>query len=173
MDASRTRNHDGTGLGLAIASSLVELMDGRISVRSKPNRGSIFTFTIMAGQDEEGAAPTVPRFPMVAGKQVLIVEPNDIGGQILREMLTEMGCQTCLCRTAAEALAAHKTCGPYSAYILDKSVAGALDGLTPRLLLMGMNETDIRGTEGEANAADLYKPVYRDALARAVVGVVG
>ena len=44
-DSSITRERGGSGLGLAIAASLVELMDGRISVDSEPHRGSTFTFT--------------------------------------------------------------------------------------------------------------------------------
>ncbi len=43
---SSTRSRDGTGLGLAISKSLIEGMDGRITLRSKPNEGSIFTITL-------------------------------------------------------------------------------------------------------------------------------
>lgn len=46
VDESMTRSRDGTGLGLAIAKSLIEGMDGRITLRSKPREGSIFTITL-------------------------------------------------------------------------------------------------------------------------------
>jgi signal transduction histidine kinase len=45
-DDSSTRSRDGTGLGLAIAKSLVEGMNGRISLISKPNEASIFTISL-------------------------------------------------------------------------------------------------------------------------------
>ncbi|WP_310425559.1 HAMP domain-containing sensor histidine kinase [Chamaesiphon sp. VAR_48_metabat_135_sub] len=43
---SSTRSRDGTGLGLAIAKSLIEGMNGKITLRSKPNEGSIFTIAL-------------------------------------------------------------------------------------------------------------------------------
>ncbi|NJR21143.1 MAG: HAMP domain-containing protein [Richelia sp. CSU_2_1] len=46
VDESMTRSRDGTGLGLAIAKSLIEGMEGRITLRSKPNEGSIFTIIL-------------------------------------------------------------------------------------------------------------------------------
>lgn len=46
VDESMTRCWDGTGLGLAIAKSLIEGLEGRITLGSKPGEGSIFTLTL-------------------------------------------------------------------------------------------------------------------------------
>lgn len=46
VDEAMTRSRDGTGLGLAIAKSLIEGMNGRITLRSKPGEGSTFTITL-------------------------------------------------------------------------------------------------------------------------------
>jgi CheY-like chemotaxis protein len=45
VDSSVTKNFGGSGLGLVISKQIVELMNGEISVESKPNKGSKFTFT--------------------------------------------------------------------------------------------------------------------------------
>jgi len=46
VDGSTTRNFEGTGLGLAITKRFTELMNGSISVESKPEQGATFSILI-------------------------------------------------------------------------------------------------------------------------------
>ena len=46
FDLQKNRNIEGTGLGLNIVNSLVELMDGTISVDSEYGKGSVFTVCV-------------------------------------------------------------------------------------------------------------------------------
>ena len=46
VDEPMTHCWDGTGLGLAIAKSLIEGLEGRITLGYKPGGGSIFIITL-------------------------------------------------------------------------------------------------------------------------------
>jgi len=46
-DVSTSRKYGGTGLGLSISGRFVELMGGKLNIRSVPDEGSVFYFTLV------------------------------------------------------------------------------------------------------------------------------
>lgn len=49
VDKARSRKLGGTGLGLAIVKHIAQAHDGRVTVKSEPNKGSTFTIRLPAG----------------------------------------------------------------------------------------------------------------------------
>ncbi|PWF48748.1 histidine kinase, partial [Massilia glaciei] len=91
-DSTTTRRYGGTGLGLAICRQLVELMDGRIEVESRPGAGSVFSFVLPLSAGV--APPLVPHVPLEAHShrlKVLCAEDFPTNQIIIRMMLEELG----------------------------------------------------------------------------------
>jgi signal transduction histidine kinase len=51
LNNTRQMNTQGIGLGLVISENIVKSFGGRIGVKSKFGSGSMFTFCIMLGKD--------------------------------------------------------------------------------------------------------------------------
>lgn len=89
-DGSLSRKYGGTGLGLVICKRLVELMGGSINFQSKPNEGSVFTFTARFGvdMDVEHCCPLLPED--IRGMRVLVVDDNASSREALRSALESL-----------------------------------------------------------------------------------
>jgi signal transduction histidine kinase/CheY-like chemotaxis protein len=57
-----SKKYGGTGLGLAISSNMVELMGGKLEVKSEIGLGSSFFFTLILKKDKTKEVPAYPSF---------------------------------------------------------------------------------------------------------------
>ncbi|MBL7017685.1 MAG: HAMP domain-containing protein [Nitrosopumilus sp.] len=57
VDATLTRENGGSGLGLAICKGIIENHFGEISVKSEPNQGATFSFTLPKKGSEHNKTP--------------------------------------------------------------------------------------------------------------------
>lgn len=85
-----TRLYGGTGLGLTIARQLVELMGGRITVKSEVGKGSVFTVTLdfeKSNAPDESVAEQVIDKPLLTDVDVLVVEDNNFNKLLIKNIL--------------------------------------------------------------------------------------
>ena len=90
-DGSTTRRFGGSGRGLAISQRLAELLGGEISLRSRPNVGSVFTAEILAPSAAAPVAEEADGGALLDGLRVLVVEDNPTNRLIATRLLEQLG----------------------------------------------------------------------------------
>ena len=91
---SRISKISGPGLGMVITQSLVQMMGGEITVKSRLGEGSCFTVVIgLKLQMDEAEEESLPDIQEVdcSGAHILLVEDNEINREIAAEMLQMTG----------------------------------------------------------------------------------
>jgi CheY-like chemotaxis protein/two-component sensor histidine kinase len=121
-DLSTTRRYGGTGLGLTISKGLVELLGGTIHVKSAPDEGSEFQFTLPLAVDDD-AEPA----RQAARRHVLVVDDNHTSRTFLGKTIQAWN-WTCDCAASGEeALELLRSGSVYDVALVDGQMPG-MDG---------------------------------------------
>ena len=93
------RKYGGTGLGLSIVKGLIQILKGKIHLKSELGKGSTFFFEIPLEYDKEADKPKVEEEVKKVNKmegldltnvKILIVEDNKINQMITKKILNKM-----------------------------------------------------------------------------------
>ena len=185
------RAYGGTGLGLAICARLVDAMEGKIAVRSVPDKGSRFAFTVPLAHIDDGA----PNFsntgilsqlshaqgvPGLRPLRVLIVDDDRLNLMVTHTFVSEFGAiaeEACDGFEAVEKLQNHGG-EPFDLVLLDMNMPD-IDGPgtarmirelsldhQPRIIAVTANATDAAAQRClDAGMDDLLtKPYQREQL---------
>jgi signal transduction histidine kinase/DNA-binding response OmpR family regulator len=121
-DITTSRRFGGTGLGLAICRQLVDLMGGRIWVESAVGRGSVFRFTLPAGQaNDDTRPPPEPLSEVLVERRLLIIAASET----LRRCLVAHGRALGLVAVAGDAESLASGDEKWDLVILESRIAAA------------------------------------------------
>lgn len=158
------RKYGGKGLGLSISKALVELMGGKLEVRSEVGKGSRFYFSVAierasvkSNEHYFGFQDNAIAFP--AGLHVLVVDDNEMNRIMLSQFLRKWGIQFDLASNGEEALEMVEE-GNYDLILLDLQMP-VMDGYEFTRRLRGLNER-IRQTPIIGISADSISNVHEN-----------
>lgn len=139
----------GTGLGMSIVKSLVQQLNGEISVDSKLGEGSRFTVTIPMEPVERNSRATAAR-PQGLGtffdwskRTVLVAEDNEINLEIASALIEQLGAHVLTAKNGQEAVQAFEASAPFAidAILMDMRMP-VMDGCQAASAIRALNRTD-------------------------------
>jgi two-component system CheB/CheR fusion protein len=192
-NAARERGR-GLGLGLAIVQRLGLLLGYPVKVRSRPDKGSVFSIEVTQATKQDSAPRIGVLLPAVDMKQaptprtgmILVVEDDADMRQLINLLLLGEGHQTAIVADGTEALALMARGGVTPDLILaDYNLPNGLDGLAlvghlrsilrwqvPAIILTGDISTATLRDVSLQQCVQLSKPIKLPALIQTIAGLL-
>ncbi len=97
-DVSVTRQYGGTGLGMSICKDLIDLMGGKIIVKSKKGEGTSVIFKVQFSKGKPEDLPSRELLyinkDMLSNKRILVVDDNNMNRLVAKTILHNFGAIT-------------------------------------------------------------------------------
>ncbi|MBR1722413.1 MAG: response regulator, partial [Treponema sp.] len=165
--------YKGTGLGTSIAKSLIEMMGGSISVRSKLNEGSIFTIDIPFAIDDRTASKRIQEMrkeenensATLIGSKILLVEDNETNLQSAKELLESEGASITTAENGKIALKIFKESKlNYFDAILMDIMMPVMNGIEATKAIRALERSDSKITPVIALTANAFEEDVRNSM---------
>jgi len=140
------RKYGGTGLGLSIVKGLIQILKGKISVKSELGKGTTFTFEIPLEYSEKVKELNLVE-PKISNKmadldlskiKILIVEDNKINQMITKKILNKMDLN-CDVVDDGESAVEHVKNTEYNVVLMDIHMPG-ISGLEATKIIRTFNK---------------------------------
>ncbi|MCG9881693.1 MAG: ATP-binding protein [Bacteroidia bacterium] len=103
-----TRKYGGTGLGLAICKKLLDIMGGKLEVKSEKGKGTQFifnlTFPIAKIDETKNAKNEMQNNPDFEGMNILLAEDNQVNVMVAKQLLNRWKIQVDVAENGKDAL---------------------------------------------------------------------
>lgn len=154
----------GSGLGLAICYSIIKNHNGLITVNSELGKGSVFSILLPATIEPVRKLQKQEVLQKTAAKKILVMDDDQTVQEILRAMLTFIGCSVELASDGKEALALYMQAkneeAPFDLVIMDLTIPGGMGGQETMAALLALDPT-AKAVVSSGYANDLIMANYQ------------
>lgn len=166
----------GTGLGLAISSSIVQSMGGELKLKSEPDRGSEFYFTVILPKGQlkkERVSDLMPEQDFLQGRNILVAEDNDLNAEIAIELLHTRGADVTRVTNGRAALKIfeQEAPGTFDIILMDIQMP-EMNGLEATAAIRSLERADAKTIPIIAMTANAFKEDERLAMEAGMTGFV-
>ena len=162
-----TNGYSGAGLGLSIVKDIVDRMNGTIKLESKENVGTTFTVTIPLEIDynaEKEQQKKVEK-PDLSGKNVLLVEDNELNLEIAKMLLEDEKMVVTTAENGEEAvdIVSQSVPGRFDFIFMDIMMP-VMDGLEAARQIRTLNRKDTKEIPIIAMTANAFQDDIRECI---------